>query len=258
MFSEDDLLPLSALQHLLFCPRQCALIHIEQLWADNRLTVEGTIMHERVDGLGTESRGDLRIARSLRLRSLRLGLTGRADVVEFHRDQGPGTRDQRPETEDGRALREARQHQPSTMDHQSPAVRLPGARGLWRPFPVEYKRGKPKRDHTDEVQLCAQALCLEEMLEVHIPRGALFYGKTRKRTEVEFTQELREETEDAARRLHRLIESESTPAATYEKKCGKCSLIELCQPKAIAKGTHSARRYLENALEEALGNEETS
>ena len=141
-YTEDDLLPLSGLQHLLFCERQCALIHIEQVWAENVLTAEGRIMHERVHEEGKESRGDVRIEFGMPLRSLRLGLIAKADVVEFHRDR------EYPDD-------------------------------LWRPFPVEYKRGKPKKGNFDKVQLCGQAMCLEEMLDVEIPAGALFYGKTR-------------------------------------------------------------------------------
>ena len=171
MYTEDDLLPLSALQHLIFCERQCALIHIEQAWAENLFTAEGRIMHERVHEEGRESRGDIRVEHGLSLRSLRLGLIGKADVVEFHRWKG----------------------------------------GSWLPFPVEYKRGKPKKDNSDRVQLCAQALCLEEMLNIAVPEGALFYGKNRRRAEVVFDIPLRKETEDAAIRLHELIASGRTP-----------------------------------------------
>ena len=130
MFTEDNLLPISALQHLLFCERQCALIHLERAWQENRLTAEGRIMHERVHEGGDETRRDVRIVRGLRLRSLALGLVGIADVVEFHR------------AADG--------------------VAVPESAGTWRPFPVEYKRGRPKSEPWDAVQLCAQALCLEE------------------------------------------------------------------------------------------------
>ena len=137
MYTEDDLLPLSGLQHLLFCERQCALIHIEQAWAENRFTAEGRIMHERVHKEDRESRGDIRVEYSMPLRSLRLGLIAKADVVEFHRNRGLSD-------------------------------------GKWIPFPVEYKRGKPKKDNADKVQLCAQALCLEEMLDVEVTSGALF------------------------------------------------------------------------------------
>jgi len=152
MYTEDDLLPLSGLQHLLFCERQCALIHIEQAWAENLLTAEGRIMHERVHEADRESRGEVRIEYSMPLRSLRLGLIAKADVVEFHRKLDPGEK----------------------------------GSSKWLPFPVEYKRGKPKKENYDKVQLCAQAMCLEEMLDVQIPEGAIFYGRTRRRQDVVF------------------------------------------------------------------------
>jgi CRISPR-associated exonuclease Cas4 len=205
--TEDDLLPVSALQHLLFCERQCALIHVEGLWADNRLTVEGSHLHRKVDAGAGERRHDVRTARSLSLRSFRLGLVGKADTVEFH---GP-----------------------------------PG--GAYGPFPVEYKRGRPKRDRSDEVQLCAQALCLEEMLECAVPAGALFYGTTRRRQDVTFDAELRRTTEAAAARLHQLVREGHTPPARREPKCESCSMLELCLP-APTRGTRSVRRYLEKAL----------
>jgi CRISPR-associated exonuclease Cas4 len=225
MFTEDDLLPLSALQHLLFCERQAALIHLEQLWAENRLTVEGKHLHERVDHAPGESRGEVRIARSLPLRSLRLGLSGRSDLVELQRV---------PDDVAG-----------------APGAILPGVPGTWRPFPVEYKRGRPKPHHADEVQLCAQALCLEEMLDTAVPAGALFYGQTRRRHDVPFSEALRGETEEAAARLHRLLASGVTPSPVREPKCDQCSLIDLCLPDAPA---HSARRFLDRLLLQA-GNE---
>lgn len=211
MFDEDDLLPISALQHLIFCERQCALIHIEGLWAENRLTVEGRHLHERVDDGLTETRGDVRITRSLPLRSLRLGLIGRADVVEFHRTRG-------------------------------------SAEG--QPLPVEYKRGKPKPDDSDRVQLCAQALCLEEMLGVHVPAGAIFYGRPRRRADVMFDQDLRGTTERAAGRLHALIGSGLTPIASRAPKCDGCSLLDLCMPDSLGP-RRSASRYVDRALEAA-------
>jgi CRISPR-associated exonuclease Cas4 len=218
MYDEDGLLQRSALQHLVFCERQCALIHIEQLWADNRFTVEGEHLHDRVHEAGAESRGDVRIARGLALRSLRLGLSGIADVVEFHRV-----------TEEG--------------------VRLPDVAGLWKPFPIEYKRGRPKREHCDEVQLCAQAICLEEMLQVQVPDGALFYGATRHRFDVTLDDTLRRETEVAAARLHELISRQVTPMAVREPKCDRCSLFELCMPQALS-GGRSAQQYLQRAIHE--------
>jgi CRISPR-associated exonuclease Cas4 len=205
-YSEDDLIQLSALQHFMFCERQCALIHIEQLWSENLFTAEGRVMHDKVDTANKESRGKIRIEYGVPLRSLRLGLIGKADVVEFHK-----------------------------IDD-----------GEWLPFPVEYKRGKPKMDDCDKVQLCAQAICLEEMLNVEIPEGALFYGQTRRREDVGFDKALRMETEETARRVHELIESGITPKAEYSKKCDKCSLVELCLPKASKK----ASNYLAKAMEE--------
>jgi len=231
VYTEDRLLPLSALQHLLFCERQCALIHIEGMWAENVLTVEGTILHERVASPERETRGPVRIARGLHLRSLRLGLAGIADVVEFHRvhpaEGGAGDR-----------------HPPRRT-----ACPLPGASGLWRPFPVEYKRGRPKHNNCDAVQLCAQAICLEEELAVNIEAGALFYGTTRRRVDVAFDARLRDETQAAARRLHELIASGLTPKANYGKWCKNCSLARECMPRATA-GARSAKRYLETALEQ--------
>ncbi|RJQ14662.1 MAG: CRISPR-associated protein Cas4 [Nitrospiraceae bacterium] len=205
MYSEDELIQLSALQHIIFCERQCALIHIEQLWSENILTAEGKIMHEKVDTANRESRGKIRIEYGVPMRSLRLGLIGKADVVEFHK-----TGEQ------------------------------------WIPFPVEYKRGKPKLDDCDKVQLCAQAMCLEEMMDIEISEGALFYGQTRHRYDVNFDSALRKETEDAAMRLRELIKSGITPKAEYSAKCKKCSLIELCLPKMSKK----ASNYLLKVVEE--------
>lgn len=203
-YTEDDLIQLSALQHIVFCERQCALIHIEQIWSENLFTAEGRIMHDKVDTANHESRGTVRIEYGVPIRSLRLGLIGKADVVEFHKH---GDR--------------------------------------WIPFPVEYKRGKPKMDDCDRVQLCAQAICLEEMLNVEIKSGALFYGRTRRREDVFFDDKLRQETEDAAKQVHALIESGTTPKAEYSKKCKKCSLYELCMPKVSRKVSN----YLMKAVE---------
>jgi CRISPR-associated exonuclease Cas4 len=214
MYSESDLLPISALQHIIFCERQCALIHIERQWAENRLTAEGHILHERTDKEEVESRGNLRISRGLYIHNLAIGLYGKADVVEFHRG--------------------------------NEGVMLPGVEGFWKPFPVEYKRGKPKTDRCDEIQLCAQALCLEEMLGVYIAEGALYYGTPRRRNLVMFDSTLREQTITAAEKLHLLIRSGKTPPAVYQKKCDNCSLIEICLPK-INK-MKNADTYIDNML----------
>ncbi len=166
-------------------------------------------MHDKADSNKHESRGNVRIGYSVPLRSLNLGLIGKADIVEFHR-----------------------------MDD-----------GTWRPFPVEYKRGKPKAGDCDRVQLCAQAICLEEMLNVEIKEGALFYGQTRRREDVVFDAKLRKETEDIARKVHELIAAGITPKPEYSKKCDQCSLIELCLPKTFGK-TKSASKYLMKVIEE--------
>lgn len=186
--ADDDALPISGLQHLAFCPRQWALIHLEQVWVENVRTAEGRLLHERADLPGQSRRGDMRTVRGMWLRSERLRLTGRADVVEF-----------KPE-----------------------------------PFPVEYKRGKSKPGDCDTVQLCAQALCLEEMLKTTIERGAIFYGNPRRRLEVEFTPQLRSRTEELATTMHRLHRSRVTPVATPGPHCRNCSLVDVCLPDATS------------------------
>jgi CRISPR-associated exonuclease Cas4 len=211
MYSEDDLLPLSGLQHLMFCERQWGLIQIEQQWEENRLTAEGRVLHERAHHGAAENRPAIRTARGLRLRSLRLGLAEQTDVVEFHRS-GDG-------------------------------VVLPGLDGLWRPFPVEYKRGKPKRDACDEVQLCAQALCLEEMFGTQIQTGALYYGQPRRRIQISFRDELHRATEALAKRMHELYRGGKTPLPVYEPKCDSCSLIGCCMPRLLVK-EQAVARYL--------------
>jgi CRISPR-associated exonuclease Cas4 len=217
-YCEDDLLPISALQHLRFCERQWGLIHIEQQWDENRLTAEGRVLHERVHEGSAEARPGVVIARGLHVRSLRLGLSGIADVVEFHRDAA--------------------------------GIALVGREGRWRPFPVEYKRGRAKRDSCDEVQLCAQALCLEEMFGVTIEAGALFYGLPRRRCHVAFDARLQGETEALARRMHELCRVGITPPAVYSKKCESCSLYDRCLPRMGPK--RCVQRYVEGALKDAL------
>ena len=189
-FTEDQLLPLSALQHWLYCPRQCGLIHLEQAWAENKFTAEGQVLHHKAHEGPDESKAGVRITRSLPVRSFNLGISGQCDIVEFHAD--------------GRVV------------------------------PVEYKRGKPKSHRADELQLCAQAMCLEEMLGVKISSACLFYGENRRRTAVEFDETLRRLVTDTATALHSMIASRQTPLAEYEaRRCDACSLIELCQPKAM-------------------------
>lgn len=189
---EDALVPLSALQHYLFCPRQCALIHVEGLWAEDGATAAGRLLHEQADSGRSDSRPGLRIARGLALRSVVLGVTGKADVVEF-RGKPP------------------------------------------RPFPVEYKRGKPKAHRADEVQLCAQAICLEEMFAHPVPEGALFYGETRRRLPVVFDAPLRDLTAQTARAVRAMMAAGHTPPPVLMPACRRCSMESLCQPARLAK-----------------------
>jgi len=213
MIHDDDFLLLSALQHYVFCPRQCGLIHLEDAWEENLFTAEGRVMHKKVHDVGFESRGKIRAERNMLLESKEYGLRGKADVVEFHLQSN----------------------------------------GDWLPFPVEYKRGKPKTNNSDKVQLCAQALCLEELTERRIENGALFYGKTRKRMEVCFDQLLRMETIKTINELRQMIASGVTPKASYSSKCKTCSLNDLCLPKILSK-TSSVRSYINRMVKESCEN----
>ncbi|MBX9592298.1 MAG: CRISPR-associated protein Cas4 [Hyphomonadaceae bacterium] len=208
---EPDLIPLSALQHYLFCPRQCALIHVEQLWSENRFTAEGRLLHEATAQAGTEQRRGVRTITAMPIASRALRVSGIADVVEMHKD----------------------------------------AAGRWRPFPVEYKRGKPKAHRADEVQLCAQAMALEEMFAAELTEGALFYGATRRRVGVALDQELRALTARVADEARAMIAAGATPPAVYEKrKCGACSLVDLCRPRQLS-GPRSAAAWLSRCIAES-------
>lgn len=218
-YCEEDLLPLSGLQHFAFCRRQWALIHLEQQWQENLRTVEGTLLHQRAhDASLRERRGDLLILRGLSVVSHTLGLSGQCDVVEFHAS---------PE-----------------------GIPLHGEEGLWLPFPVEYKRGRPKAHQADELQLCAQAMCLEEMLCCKVPEGALFYGETRRRLTLSFTEELREQVRAMLEEMHRLYARGYTPRVKPSKSCNACSLKELCLP-VLMRGKN-AGAYLRQAMEETV------
>jgi CRISPR-associated exonuclease Cas4 len=228
MYPDEDLVPLSALQHFVFCRRQCALIHLEGAWAENRLTAEGRLLHDRVDQAGSESRRDLRSTTAVRICSRRLKVVGVMDMLEFHRVESP-----------------------HGSEHRTIATKLPGASGLWLPFPVEYKRGRPKAHRADEIQLCAQACCLEEMLNLNIDQGALFYGQTRRRVDVTFDSELRRLTQVTSDSIHEMLKANITPPPVYGKWCESCSLIESCQPKLFAK-RRSAKEWLQREMESAL------
>ncbi len=198
MYSEEEYIPLSALQHYIFCPRQCGLIHLHQVWSENFLTAEGRILHEKADSKKVEKRRSLKTVYSLKISSRRLGLSGQADVVEFIENTA---------------------------------------------MPIEYKRGRPKSHEADRVQLCAQALCLEEMLGLQIEKGALYYGQTRRRREVIFDEELRRLTGKTALATHTLFDSGRLPPARHFAGCEACSLASICMPRlSLDKG----RKFIES------------
>ncbi len=217
-YTEDSLLPLSGLQHYAFCPRRWALIHIERQWSENLRTVEGHHLHEKVhSGPHSESIGEVIIARSIPIVSYELGLYGVADLIEYHRATDKG-------------------------------VVLTDRDGVWQPHPVEYKRGKAKSDDRDEVQLCAQAICLEEMLETEVNAGSLFYGQPRRRTRVSFTPELRERVAILAREMHEIFERGTTPFAPAGVPCNLCSLKDVCVPK-LTRRRRTVKTYLRTHLD---------
>ena len=216
-YGDDELLMLSGLQHFAFCRRQWALIHVEQQWQENLRTVEGQLLHQRAHDITLrEHRGNVLLLRSMAVVSRELGLSGQCDVVEFHQDPT--------------------------------GVPLQGEKGLWIPYPVEYKRGKPKSNQADEIQLCAQAICLEEMLCCSIPEGALFYGEPRRRSPVVLSSKLRERVKTYADEMHQLFRRGYTPKATRTKSCNACSLKDLCLPQLARR--KSVSQYLHEAMEE--------
>ena len=246
MFTEDQLLPLSALQHWLYCPRQCALIHLEQAWAENKFTAEGQVLHKKAHEGEDESKAGVRITRSMAVRSLTLGISGQCDIVEFRPGvagdlrseisdlRGDACGDLRSEISDLRARAPETAHElpEGNLKFQIPDLKSTGTTP--RVQPVEYKRGKPKSHRADEVQLCAQAMCLEEMLGVRITSGCLYYGEKKRRTVIEFDAPLRQFVTETAAALHAMIDSRETPLAEYDsRRCDACSLIDLCQPKAL-------------------------
>ena len=215
-YDEEDFLQLSGLQHFKFCRRQWALIHIENQWAENYRTADGRILHENAHNSEfSEQRGDRLITRDMRVFSATLGVSGACDILEFHRG--------------------------------STGIPLKGKTGLWQPYPVEYKRGKPKQDTEDALQLCGQAMCLEEMLCCEIPVGALYYGEIRHRTEVLFTPDLRLEVQKLLTEMHASYDRGHTPKVKPTKACNACSLKELCLPKLMR--SKSVETYLHRTME---------
>ena len=259
MHNEDDLSPISALQHLLFCERQTALIHIERLWVENRFTAEGRILHRIADAAKSETRDGVRITRGLPVHSFELGLYGICDVVNFKppdlstqkklslpkRIKAELAQLARPDV-DAADTDTTRTNSERTKCDNEKKKSLPNPFAHWTITPVEYKRGKPKSNDCDRVQLCAQAMALEEMLGPKIEKGELFYGKQKRRIEVTFDATLRARTAETTRRLHELIHSQHTPTAIREKKCESCSLLSVCLPPTSRQKTVSA--YLRSMI----------
>ena len=217
IYSEEEYLQLYGLQHFRFCRRQWALIHIEHQWAENYRTIDGAILHENAhDTSFRESRGDALTTRGVSVYSAALGVSGQCDVLEYRRG--------------------------------STGIPLAGREGLWQPYPVEYKRGKPREDTGDTLQLCGQAMCLEAMLCCDIPEGALYYGEIRRRVPVTFSPELREQVRSYLEEMHQLYRRGYTPRVKPSKSCNACSLKELCLPKLMKSRSVSA--YLKAAMEE--------
>ena len=206
---EKDLLPISALQHLAFCPRQCALIHIEREWTENVLTTKGWLEHDRSDSGFREFRRGKRQVSGLFVESREYGLFGQLDVLEMVEKDANG---------------------PDNL----PMLQL---KGTWETYPVEFKHGQPKENDCDRIQLCAQVLCLEEMLNIHIDEASLFYQRIRRREDVVMGQLLREKTKQMIEALHQLFETKVTPQPVNDKRCRACSLNEICMPKKMGKST---------------------
>lgn len=217
LYQEDEFLQLSGIQHFAFCRRQWALAYIELQWAENVRTIEGHLMHERAhDETIVEKRGDLIISRGMPVHSRELGISGECDVVEFHK------------TQEG--------------------ISLSGYDGVYTVVPIEYKRGKPKENEIDILQLTAQAMCLEEMMCCEIPVGYLFYGETRHRVQVALSEELKGKVRDMFREMHQYYEKGYTPKAKRTKSCNACSLQNLCLP--MLGKAKSVKTYIAQAVEE--------
>ena len=219
MYSEEDILMLSGIQHFRFCPRQWALIHIEQQWDDNRLTIEGQILHRHVDDpFYRQKCGNQITLRSVQIASHELGLYGISDAIELL---------------------------PFSSDEDT--IQHPKYPGYWKPIVVEYKRGKPKKNEVDEVQLAAQVLCLEEMYTIHIQYGVFFYGELHHRVNVDITDRLRNIVRQCAREMHDIFSKAAIPKADYGKHCDRCSLSDICMPK-IGMNCNTVNAYLNKNL----------
>jgi len=220
-YNEEDYLMLSGLQHFFFCKRQWALIHVEQQWAENRATMEGNYLHKKADNpYIVESRNDMFISRAVHISSRELGVSGIIDILEYSRDEC--------------------------------GIKIANKEGLWRPNIVEYKRGKPKKDNRDIIQLTAQVICLEEMFEFKIESSDLYYHEVNRRTKVNITDELRLITRKASEEMHRIYKEGITPIAESYKNCTLCSLYDICMPR-ITKKKINVHNYIEKY---ATGKEE--
>ncbi|HEL0718514.1 TPA: CRISPR-associated protein Cas4 [Streptococcus equi subsp. zooepidemicus] len=216
VYVEDDYLMLSGIQHFQFCKRQWALIHIDQQWVDNEAMAHGQILHTRADNpYIKEKRKDFFLSRAMHISSACLGLYGIMDVVEFHKDDS--------------------------------GVMVKGKRGRWLPRVVEYKRGRPKKDRRDIVQLVAQTMCLEETLNCQIAEGSLYYHSVNKKVQIAITDELRREVQELANQMHRFYGAKELPKAEYFKNCQLCSLVEVCKPR-ISKKVRNVDRYIAAAM----------
>ena len=220
MYDDDQMLMLSGIQHYMYCPRQWALIHVEQQWNDNRLTAEGQVLHQHVDDpTYRQKNGDTVTLRAVHIASHSLGLYGISDAIEL-----------------------------LPSDTAADAITHPRYPGFWKPYPVEYKRGHRKPDERDEVQLCAQVICLEEMYGIHIPEAAFFYHETRHREVVQIDEPLRQLTYQLSQAMHETFESGFTPKAEKRRGCRSCSLIDICFPE-LTRQT-SVNYYLKKTLDE--------
>ena len=218
-YDEEDYLQLSGIQHYEFCKRQWALIHIEQQWQENVHTVEGNLLHKKAHNpLSYEKRGEVLTVRGLRIHSRQLGFSGECDVVEFHEDRE--------------------------------GIRLSGHRGLYRPYPVEYKKGSPKITDADISQLAAQAMCLEEMFCIPVCEGALYYGEIRRRERAVIDDTLKDKVKEIAADMHRMYERKYTPRVRWTKGCSACSLKDICLPR-MGKGS-SVGTYIDDTLKEGV------
>lgn len=222
MYSEDDYIQLSGIQHFAFCKRQWGLVYLEQQWLENLKTAEGRIVHERAhDSFSSEKRGNLIISRGIQISSKELGISGECDVVEFHRSD--------PES--------------------AQSAYIPEYDDYFKVIPIEYKRGTPKTEEFDRLQLCAQALCLEEMLCVDIPQGCIYYAETKRRQKVEFTDSLRNNVRNIISQIHDYTSRGTTPSAKRTKSCNACSVKDICLPQLEKK--KSAKEYIMSAISDA-------